>query len=88
MKTMVWAWVEPDHGRLLRAKVTARDARMGTKPFLAEIDVRFNFDKKVGMLVPAEMTETFFVDRGGTGTGTARYSNYRQFKTAARVVPQ
>lgn len=88
MKTVVWAWVEPGTGRLLRAKVTARDARLGTRPFLAEIDVQFKEDKKVGMLVPAEMTESFFVDRGGTGTGTAEYSNYRRFETRGRIVPQ
>lgn len=86
MKTVVWAWVEPNTGHLLRAKVTARDTRMGTAPFLAEIDVQFKQDSKVGMLVPAEMTETFFVDRGGAGTGTAKYSNYRRFQTSARIV--
>jgi hypothetical protein len=88
MKTVVWAWIEADTGRLLRAQVTARDARMGTRPFLAEIRVEFREDRKVGMLVPAEMTETFFVDKAGAGTGSARYSNYRRFQTAARIVPQ
>ena len=87
MKTVVWAWIEPGTGRLLRAQVTARDARMGTTPFMAEIRVEFREDKKVGMLVPAEMTEKFFVDRGGSGEGTAKYTNYRRFQTAARVVP-
>lgn len=88
MKTVVWAWIEPESGRLLRAQVTARDARMGTTPFVAEIRVEFRADKKVGMLVPFETTETFFVERGYSGTGTAKYSNYRRFETKARIVPQ
>lgn len=88
MKTVVWAWVESATGRLLRAQVSARDVRMGTRPFVAEIRVEFKDDKNVGMLVPAEMTETFYVDRSGSGTGTAKYSNYRKFRTAARIVPQ
>lgn len=88
MKTVVWAWVEPATGRLLRAQVTARDVRMGTRPFVAEIRVDFKDDRKVGMLVPAEMTETFYVNGGGSGTGTAKYANYRTFQTSARIVPQ
>ena len=39
------------------------------------------------MLVPYEMKEEFFAGRFREGTGTARYSNYRQFRTAARMVP-
>jgi hypothetical protein len=89
MKTVVWATIEAETGRLLRAKVTASDARLGTRPFIAELDIKFKDDKKVGMMVPAEMSETFFVSRsGGPGTGTAKYSNYRRFTTAARIVPQ
>lgn len=85
MKTVVWAWIEPDTGRLLRAQVNARDARMGVGSFSAEIRVDFKDDKKVGMLVPDSMTETFFVDRG-SGSGSAKYSNYRRFETSARIV--
>ena len=87
MKTVVWAWIEPTSGRLLRAQVTARDARLGGSPFVAEIRVDFREDPKVGMLVPVEMNEKFFVDQG-TGEGTAKYTNYRRFQTSARIVPQ
>ena len=87
MKTVVWAWVEPNTGRLLRAQVDARDARMGVGSFSAEIRVDFKDEKKLGMLVPDSMTETFFVDRG-SGSGSAKYSNYRRFETSARIVPQ
>ena len=87
MKTVVWAWIEPTSGQLLRAQVTARDARLGGSPFVAEIRVDFREDPKVGMLVPVEMNEKFFVDNG-TGEGTAKYTNYRRFQTSARIVPQ
>jgi hypothetical protein len=88
MKTEVLAWIEPDTGRLLRARVRTRDSRLGTLPFAAEIRVEFRQDARLGMLVPTEMAENFFVSRSGTGTGTAKYSNYRRFQTKGRVVPQ
>jgi hypothetical protein len=88
MKTVVWAWIEPGSGRLLRAQVTAQDAQLSpTVPFSAVIRVDFREESTLGMLVPFEMQETFFVERG-TGSGTARYSNYRRFQTSARLVPQ
>lgn len=87
MKTVVWAWIEPESGRLLRAQVSTRDIRIGMLPFDAVIRVDFKHDAKVGMLVPGEMSETFFVGRGGSGSGTAKYSNYRKFQTAGRIVP-
>lgn len=88
MKTVVWAWIEPGSGRLLRAQVTVQDAQLSTTaPFIAVIRVDFKEDSKVGMLVPFEMQETFFVEHGG-GTGTAKYSNFRRFLTDARVLPK
>ena len=86
MKTEVWAWVEAGTGRLLRARVAVRDVRMGTKPFVAEVRVDFKHDTNLHMLVPAEMTEIFYAHPNGSGTGTAKYTNYRQFKTSARIV--
>jgi hypothetical protein len=87
MKTVVWAWIEPMSGRLLRAQVSARDIRVGMPSFDAVIRVDFRHDKNLGMLVPGEMTETFFAGRASTGNGTAKFSNYRKFQTAARIVP-
>ena len=88
MKTVVWAWIEPGSGRLLRAQVTVQDAQLSsTAPFIAVIRVDFKEDSKVGLLVPFEMQETFFVEGGG-GTGTAKYSNFRRFLTDARVLPK
>lgn len=88
MQTVVWAWVEPASGRLLRAQVNAKDARFGGPRFSAEVRVDFRDQPALGLLVPSEMTEKFFVDDAGTGTGTAKYTNYRKFQTSARIVPQ
>ncbi|HYE86602.1 MAG TPA: hypothetical protein VEA16_09620 [Vicinamibacterales bacterium] len=87
MKTLVSAWVEPETGRLLRAQVKSRDVRIGVLPFDNVIWVDFRPDEKLGLLVPYEMKEEFFAGRFREGMGTARYTNYRQFKTGARIVP-
>ena len=81
------AWID-ESGRLLRAQVKTRDPRIGVLQFDNSVIVEFKPDEKLGILVPAEMREEFFVSRFGEGTGTAKYSNYRRFSTAARVVPQ
>lgn len=86
--SLVSAWIELDSGRLLRAQVKTRDVRIGVLPFDQVIWVDFRPDEKLGMLVPYEMKEEFFAGRFREGTGTARYSNYRQFRTAGRMVPQ
>jgi hypothetical protein len=88
MQSLVTAWVETATGRLIRAQVKTRDARIGVLPFDNTIWVDFRMDEKLGLLVPYEMKEEFFAGRFRDGTGSARYSNYRAFKTAARVVPQ
>jgi hypothetical protein len=88
MQSQVTAWIETTTGRLIRAEVKTRDARLGVLPFDNRIWVDFRMDEKLKLLVPHEMQEDFFAGRFREGTGTARYSNYRQFKTAARVVPQ
>ena len=87
MQSLISAWVEPDSGRLLRAQVKTRDARIGVLPFDQVIWVDFRPDEKLGLLVPYEMKEEFFAGRFREGTGTAKYTNYRQFRTAARIVP-
>ncbi len=86
MRSIVTAWVETATGRLLRAEVKTRDARLGVLPFDNVIWVDFRADQKLGWLVPYEMKEIFFAGRFREGTGTAKYTNYRQFTTDARVV--
>jgi hypothetical protein len=87
MQSLVTAWIETASGRLMRAEVKTRDPRIGTQGQDNIIWVDFRPDAKLGLLVPYEMRETFFAGRFREGTGTARYTNYRQFKTAARIVP-
>ena len=88
MQSLVRAWVETKTGRLIRGEVRTRDARLGVlAAFDNVIRVDFRPDPKLGILVPYEMEEIFFAGRFRDGTGTARYSNYRQFRTAGRVVP-
>ena len=87
MQTVVWAWVEPASGRLLRAQVNAKDARFGGSRFSAEIRVDFKDEPALRLLVPSEMNEKFFVDDAGNGTSVAKYTNYRRFQTSARIVP-
>lgn len=88
MQSLVTAWIETSTGRLIRAQVKTRDSRIGVLPFDNLIWVDFRPDEKLGLLVPYEMREDFFAGRFREGTGSARYTNYRQFKTAARIVPQ
>jgi hypothetical protein len=88
MRSLITAWVEPDTGRLLRAQVKTRDARIGVLPYDNLIWVDFRADEKLGLLVPYEMKEDFFAGRFREGSGTARYTNYRQFRTTARILPQ
>ncbi len=87
MTSSVMAWVETATGRLIRAQVKTRDARIGVLPFDATVWVDFKLDEKLGLLVPAEMREEFFAGRFREGTGTARYTKYRRFQTAARIIP-
>ena len=87
LRSIVTAWIEPDTGRLHRAQVKSRDMRMGFTPFDAVVWVDFKHDAALDLLVPTEMKEDFFVGRNGNGTGVARYTNYRRFQTAARIVP-
>ena len=87
MQSHITAWIETTTGRLMRAQVLTRDARLGVLPFDNSIVVDFRVDQKLGLLVPYEMKEVFFAGRFREGTGTARYTNYRQFKTGARIVP-
>ncbi len=89
MQSLVRAWVESATGRLIRAEVRTRDVQLGVlAAFDNVIRVDFRLEPKLNLFVPYEMEEVFFAGRFRDGTGTARYTNYRQFKTGARIVPQ
>jgi len=87
MTSLVTAWIEPGTGRLIRAQVKTRDARIGVLPFDATVWVDFRMEEKLGLLVPVEMKEEFYAGRFREGTGTARYTKYRRFQTTGRIVP-
>ena len=88
MRSIVSAFIEPDSGRLWRADVITRDPSQGDFAFDAVISVEFRNDRKLEMLVPAQMHEEFFAGANRRGWGDAVYSNYRRFQTTARIVPQ
>jgi hypothetical protein len=87
LQNLVTAWID-GNGSLLRAEVRSRDPQVGVLQFENTVTVEFTPNQALGLLVPSEMREVFFVSRFGEGTGTAKYSNYRRFSTSARVVPQ
>ena len=55
----------------------------------ATIAVTYRTDGKLGMLVPASMTEEYRARRDGVDTlitGVAEYSDYRRFETSGRII--
>jgi hypothetical protein len=83
------AWIDPVTGALWRAEVTVGPDPPGSfrrTNLESRIRVDFVRDAGAGVLVPRELTEHFWI-RGGIGQGRGRYSNYRRFATAARVMP-
>jgi hypothetical protein len=81
----IHAWIEPRTGELHRARVLfASDARLRHLP---RLDVEFERDAALRLLVPTRMDEVFPLQAGGLGSGRASYSNFRRFQTSARIVP-
>jgi hypothetical protein len=79
MPSLVTGWVETSTGRLIRAQVKSRDARIGVPAFDAVVWVDFREEPTLKLLVPFEMKEEFYAGRFREGTGAAKYSNYRKF---------
>ncbi len=86
----VAAWIELETGRLWRVQLRLTDGRLSfaRRHPPVEMMVEFVEHEKLGLLVPDRMTETFYAATRGAGRGEARYSNFRRFGTAARVVPR
>lgn len=78
----VTVWVEP--GGAVRRGDVALAAPTG-RPATLRVD--FEWHDVLKMLVPVRMRETFVSSRG-PGVGDARYSNFRRFEVAARLLPQ
>lgn len=88
MPSRVFAWVDPESGRLCRAEVRTRDAQHGARPIEAVVRVEFAREPALDVWVPERMSEEFLYPPRGRGEGEAVYTNYRRFTTSARVVPQ
>jgi hypothetical protein len=88
MPSRVFAWVDPDNGRLCRAEVRTRDAQHGARAIDAVVRVEFAREPALDVWVPEKMYEEFLDPPRGRGEGQAVYTNYRRFTTSARIVPQ
>lgn len=83
------AWIEPGTGRLWRAELIVGPDRPGAfrrTNLESRIRVDFVRDPALNLLVPKELVENFWI-RGGMGRGVGRYTNFRKFTTAARILP-
>jgi hypothetical protein len=84
------AWIDLASGALWRVDLTMsphEDADLRRRFATNQLRVDFTRHRQLGMLVPKQMVEVFWMDRG-RGEGRAEYSNFRQFTTSARIVPQ
>lgn len=82
------AWVAPTTGAIWRVELVVGPDGPDTFRRVhleSRLRVEFAHDPSTGVLVPKELVETWIA--GGSGSGRARYDNYRRFTTAARVVP-
>lgn len=77
----VTVWVEPG-GAVRRGDVEL--AAPTGRPATLRVD--FEWHDALKMQVPVRMRETFVSSRGN-GVGDARYSNFRRFEVAARLLP-
>jgi hypothetical protein len=83
------AWISPTTGAIWRAELIVGPDRPGAfrrTALESRIRVEFALDKRLELLVPKELSETFWIPNG-FGRGRGRYSNFRKFATTARIVP-
>jgi hypothetical protein len=83
--------IDPEDGSVLRTELAFDDGRGGASP-ATTITVLYRREATLGLLVPYEMREVY---RLATSAGpleeidaVARYTNFRQFHTSARIVPR
>jgi hypothetical protein len=69
-------WIEPSTGQVAASEMIAEDPLIkGT------IDVEYQIEPAVGLLVPVEMRERYEIRRDGSRVeGTATYGRFRQFQ--------
>ena len=83
------AWLDSATGAIWRAELIVGPDRPGTFRRIgleSRIRVEFTRDAGLDLLVPKELVEGFWI-RGGTGQGRGRYTNFRKFATAGRIIP-
>jgi hypothetical protein len=78
-------WIEASTGRVLATELVAEDTALrGT------IDVKYQLEPAVNLLVPIEMRERYEIRRDGSRVeGTATYARFRQFqvKVDEKIAP-
>jgi hypothetical protein len=78
-------WIEPETGRVLLSELTAEDTALR-----AAIDVAYQADPAIGLLVPSEMRERYDIRGDGSRVdGTATYGKFRRFqvKVDEKIAP-
>jgi hypothetical protein len=74
-------WINPSDGRVMKTELSTNEPR-GLK---AVITVTYEHDARLNLLVPTMMSESYTTENEQIA-GTAKYSNFRRFQTAARIV--
>jgi hypothetical protein len=83
------AWIDPVDGALLRTDLEF-DGVNGNLP-ATSITVLYGREVTLGLLVPYEMREVYRMKTGGDPEeihAVAGYTDFRQFRTSARIVPR
>src|SRR5262249_24183508 len=75
------AWVDPMSGAVLRTYLNV----VISETSQAKLTVTFRPNQDFGFLVPSEMKE-FYRGPSATIFGVAKYTNFRQFQTSARII--
>jgi hypothetical protein len=83
-------WIQVDSGRILRAEITVVEPGLGLR---CALDVMFHLDPRMGMAVPARMTERYYsrnreaISGGDAFTPTTASSWLSQKKTSESDSP-
>jgi hypothetical protein len=72
-------WIDAADGRVMRTEFTLADVSV-----TARVTTRFEFDERLGIAVPIEMTESYLVSNTGAQiNGRATYGSFRRFNVTA-----
>ena len=84
------AWIDPSDGAILRTELEF-DARGGDSPSTS-LSVLYRREIALELLVPYEMRELYRVETAVHAReeihAVARYTNFRRFRTTARILPR